>query len=99
VEALTSHVRQVDVEASKRRRTIMPFLKAAIGLMRRSKAARRFIYRAQLKYDPKLYTDLFEKYNPNLVIASTPGWRLDRLPVAPGCQPRGKNRCCSGGLG
>jgi len=78
VEALTSHVRQVDVEASKRRRTIMPFMKAAIGLMRRSKAARRFIYRAQLKYDPKLYTDLFEKYNPNLVIASTPGWRLDR---------------------
>jgi len=25
-----------------------------------------------------LYTDLFEKYRPDLVIASTPGWRLDR---------------------
>jgi len=78
VEALTSHVRQVDVEASKRRRTIMLFMKAAVGLMRHSKAARTLIYRAQLKYSPDLYTDLFEKYKPDLVIASTPGWRLDR---------------------
>ncbi len=78
VEALTSHVRQVDVEASKRRRSIMPVMKAAIGLMRRSKIARRMIYRSQLKYDPELYTDLFEKYKPDLVIASTPGWRFDR---------------------
>jgi hypothetical protein len=78
VEALTSHVRQVDVEASSRRQNIMPAMKAAVGLMRRSKFARRWIYRQQLKYSPDLYTDLFEKYNPDLVVASTPGWRLDR---------------------
>ena len=52
VEALTSHVRQVDVEASPRRRKIMPAMKAAVGLMRRSKFARQWIYRQQLKYDP-----------------------------------------------
>ena len=27
---------------------------------------------------PGLYTDLFEKYQPDMVIASTPGWRMDR---------------------
>jgi hypothetical protein len=79
VEALTSHVRQVDVEASPRRRKIMPAMKAAVGLMRRSKFARQWVYRQQLKYSPDLYTDLFEKYKPDLVIASTPGWRLDRF--------------------
>ncbi|MEI8132696.1 MAG: hypothetical protein WCG34_09690, partial [Leptolinea sp.] len=78
VEALTSHVRQVDVEASSRRRKIMPAMKAAIALMRRFKFARQRVYRQQLKYSPDLYTDLFDKYEPDLVIASTPGWRLDR---------------------
>jgi hypothetical protein len=78
VEALTSHVRQVDVEASPRRRKIMLAMKVAVGLMRRSKSARSWIYRQQLKYNPDLYSDLFDKYKPDLVIASTPGWRLDR---------------------
>jgi hypothetical protein len=27
---------------------------------------------------PGLYTDLFDKYQPDMVIASTPGWRMDR---------------------
>jgi CDP-glycerol glycerophosphotransferase (TagB/SpsB family) len=78
VEALTSHVRQVDVEASNRRRLILPFMKAVIGLMRRFKPVRTWVYRLQLKYSPDMYSDLFEKYKPDLVIASTPGWRLDR---------------------
>jgi hypothetical protein len=34
---------------------------------------------AQTRFTPPgLYTDLFEKYQPDLVIASTAGWRLDR---------------------
>jgi hypothetical protein len=79
VEALSSHVRQVDVEASSRRRKIMPAIKAAIGLMRRSRFARQWVYRQQMKYAPAMYSDLFDKYKPDLVIASTPGWRLDRF--------------------
>jgi CDP-glycerol glycerophosphotransferase (TagB/SpsB family) len=31
-----------------------------------------------MRFSPELYTDLFEQYQPSLVIASTPGWRLDR---------------------
>jgi hypothetical protein len=78
VEAMTSHVRQVEAEATGKRRLLMPFMKAAIGVLRRSKTARQWLIKAQYKYSPDLYADLFEKYQPSLVVASTPGWRLDR---------------------
>lgn len=78
VEALTSHIRQVQAEAEGKRRLLMPLMKAYVWLMRRSKTARNWVRKAQLQYSPCLYQDLFEKYNPELVISSTPGWRLDR---------------------
>ena len=31
-----------------------------------------------MKFTPDIYGDLFEKYQPDLVIASTAGWRVDR---------------------
>jgi hypothetical protein len=78
VEAMTSHVWQVDFEATGRRKALMPFMKTAIGVLRHSKTARQVLVHSQFKYSPDLYTDLFEKYQPDLVVASTPGWRLDR---------------------
>jgi len=78
LEALTSHVRQVEAEAVGKRRAVMPLMKGVVGLMRRSKAARQAVYRRQMLYSPDLYTDLFEKYQPALVAAATPGWRFDR---------------------
>jgi CDP-glycerol glycerophosphotransferase (TagB/SpsB family) len=78
VEAMTSHVRQVEAEATGKRRLLMPFMKAFIGVLRRSKAARQWLIKSQYKYSPDLYADLFEKYQPSLVVASTPGWRMDR---------------------
>jgi hypothetical protein len=78
VEAMTSHVRQVEAEATGKRRLLMPFMKAVIGLLRRSRAARQRLVQMQFKYSPDLYADLFEKYHPSLVVASTPGWRMDR---------------------
>ncbi len=78
LEALTSHIRQVQAEAEGKRRLLMPFMKAFVWLMRRSKSARNWVRNAQLRYSPELYHDLFEKYGPDMVIASTPGWRLDR---------------------
>jgi len=82
-EAMTSHVRQVEVEAEGKRRMLMPLMKAFIGVLRRSKAARQWLIRRQQQYSPDLYSDLFEKYRsagsgPDLVVASTPGWRMDR---------------------
>ncbi len=78
VEAMTSHVRQVEEEAVGKRRLVMPFAKMLIGLLRRSKWARQTLVRRQMHFVPNLYADLFEKYQPELVVASTPGWRLDR---------------------
>ncbi len=52
----------------------------AILLLRTFSFARKSLVRMQNRFipEPKLYTDLFEKYKPDLVIASTAGWRLDR---------------------
>ncbi len=52
----------------------------AILVLRSSRLARRALVNAQTRFtpDPGLYTDYFDKYQPDLVIASTAGWRLDR---------------------
>ncbi|MCJ7624122.1 MAG: hypothetical protein MUO76_11510, partial [Anaerolineaceae bacterium] len=78
LEAMQSHVQQVDFEAVGKRRALMPIMKAVVGLLRRSKIARRAIVSRQMRHSPDLYTDLLDKYKPDLVVASTPGWRLDR---------------------
>jgi CDP-glycerol glycerophosphotransferase (TagB/SpsB family) len=63
---------------SSRQRYALPFLRVLIWMMRRSQPLRRVIVRAQQKYTPNIYMDLFKKYQPDLVISRTPGWRLDR---------------------
>lgn len=63
---------------SSRQHYILPFLRMIIWMMRRSRALRRFIVRLQQRFTPKIYTDLFEKYQPDLVVSRTPGWRNDR---------------------
>lgn len=77
-EAMDSYIEEVKAEEGRRRRYLMPLAQAAIGLLRRSRPARRSLVRMQMRFNPNLYADLFERYRPDLVIASTPGWRLDR---------------------
>jgi len=77
-EAMDSYVDQVSVEEPNRRRLFMPLARAFIGWMRRSRTARNLLRQWQERFSPRLYTDLFERYQPDLVVASTPGWRLDR---------------------
>jgi hypothetical protein len=57
---------------------LLPFMRAMIWLMRRSRPARRAVVDYQRRFNPGLYADLFDKHRPDLVIASTPGWRWDR---------------------
>jgi CDP-glycerol glycerophosphotransferase (TagB/SpsB family) len=59
-------------------RLALPFLRIIIWLMRRSRLLRSFIIRLQNRFVPNIYSDLFEKYQPRLVVSRTPGWRLDR---------------------
>ncbi len=78
-EAMDSHVWEVWAENGWKFRlgVWMPSALAILAL-RNSSAARRALVRAQMRYNPGLYPDLFEKYQPDLVIASTAGWRIDR---------------------
>jgi hypothetical protein len=78
-EAQTSHIWEVWAENSWKFR-LGVWLPAALTtlVLRSSRAARQALVRAQTKFTPNLYTDLFEKYQPDMVIASTPGWRIDR---------------------
>jgi len=77
-EAMDSHVAQVAVESGRRRRFLMPLAYAALAALRRSRQARRWLVDVQQRFNPGLYADLFEKYQPQLVVASTYGWRMDR---------------------
>ncbi|MFZ6026482.1 MAG: hypothetical protein ACOYYS_02090 [Chloroflexota bacterium] len=77
-EAQDAYVAQVAAEEGWKRRAWMPLARAFIGLLRRSRAARQMVVRAQQRFTPNLYADLFEQYHPSLVVASTYGWRQDR---------------------
>lgn len=77
-EAMDSYVEQVAVEEPNRRRLLMPLAWLALAALRRSRRARRTLVDLQRRYTPALYADLFERYRPGLVVASTAGWRLDR---------------------
>lgn len=76
--AMDGHMRQMAFETSRGGKLLMPFVRAYTAVLRKSAAARRALVRAQMRHTPGLYADLFEKYQPDLVVASTPGWRLDR---------------------
>ena len=80
-EAMDSHIWEVWAENGwKFRLGVWIPTGLAIILLRNFSFARKFLVRMQNRFTPEpgLYTDLFEKYNPDMVIASTPGWRMDR---------------------
>ena len=80
-EAMDSHIWEVWVENSwKFRLGIWIPAALAILVLRTFAFTRKFLVRIQNQFVPRpnLYADLFERYKPDLVIASTAGWRLDR---------------------
>jgi len=78
LQAVDGFMNQVEDEAHPRRKRLFPLMRAFVGLMRRSKTARQMVVRAQDRFTPDVYTDLYDKYQPDLVVAATPGWRMDR---------------------
>src|SRR5258706_6165307 len=80
-EAMDSHIWEVWADNGWKFRLgiWLPFA-LMILLLRNFSFARRFLIRMQNRFTPTpgLYTDLFDKYQPDMVIASTPGWRIDR---------------------
>ncbi|MGE5777573.1 MAG: CDP-glycerol glycerophosphotransferase family protein, partial [Chloroflexota bacterium] len=80
-EAMDSHIWEVWVENSwKFRLGVWIPAALAILVLRTFAFARRFLVRTQSRFipQPKLYADLFASHKPDLVIASTAGWRMDR---------------------
>ncbi|UCF27551.1 MAG: hypothetical protein JSW42_13095 [Chloroflexota bacterium] len=73
-----SYIRHVKSEAHGRRKRLFPLMELFIKILRRSRLARQTLVRYQNRFTPDLYDDLFEKYDPDLVIASSPGFRQDR---------------------
>jgi hypothetical protein len=78
LETINNYVNWVKTESPSKRRSIFPLVQAAVGVFRNSKYARQALIKWQHRFSPNLYDDLFKKYQPNLVVASTAGWRLDR---------------------
>jgi hypothetical protein len=76
--AMDSYIEQVAVEESNWRRAWLPLAWPATALLRRSAAARRALVAAQSRFTPRIYSDLLHSFRPDLVVASTAGWRLDR---------------------
>jgi hypothetical protein len=80
-EAMDSHIWEVWVENGwKFRLGIWIPAALAILVLRTFAFARNSLVRMQNRFIPRpnLYTDLFASQKPDLVIASTAGWRLDR---------------------
>lgn len=77
-KAMDSFIHQVAVEQANRRRILMPLAWLAIGGLRWSSYVRQTLTQLQQRFTPMIYSDLFDRYRPDLVIASTSGRRLDR---------------------
>ncbi len=78
-EAMDSHIWEVWAENSwKFRLGIWIPSALMILLLRNFSWARKLLVKIQNRFTTNIYDDLFEKYKPDLVIASTPGWRMDR---------------------
>lgn len=78
LQAVDSHIRQVESEAHTRRKRLFPVMKSAVNILRSSRNARQQLVNYQNRFTPEIYHDLFERYHPDMVIAATPGWRYDR---------------------
>lgn len=76
--AVDTYIEQLKNEAHSRRRRILPFMLMISRAMRRSYPLRQFVVKYQGRFTPGIYGDLFDKYQPDLVITASPGFRLDR---------------------
>ena len=73
LQAVDSHINQVNAEAHARRKKLFPLMKGVVWILRHSRFARQALVRSQNRYTSSIYQDLFERYCPDLVIASTGG--------------------------
>ena len=73
-----SYIQQVKSEAHSRRRRLFPIMESLVQVLRYSRLARKRLVKYQNRFTPSIYDDLFNEYKPDLVVASSPGFRQDR---------------------
>lgn len=73
-----SYIQQVKSEAHARRKRLFPLMELIIKVLQHSRTARQALVKYQSRFTPDIYDDLFNEYKPDLVIASSPGFRQDR---------------------
>jgi hypothetical protein len=76
--AVDTYIQHVKSEAHARRKRLLPMMELFVKLMRRSRIVREALVRFQNRFTPNFYDDLFHNYHPDLVVASSPGFRQDR---------------------
>ena len=74
-----THRRRKESTASPSEKTKYALARPLIYLLRGSRLARRFFHwLIEKAFTPNIYTDLFDQYQPALVVSNTAGWRLDQ---------------------
>lgn len=74
-----THRQRKEYGATGRWKTALISMRPLIFLLRSSKIARTAFRKLQNKlFTPSIFSDLFDRYKPDVVISSTAGWRLDR---------------------
>lgn len=75
-----THRQRKEFEAKGRWKIILKSMRPVIYILRYSKIARRiFRWKQNRLFSPSFYADLLDKYQPDLIISSTAGWRQDRF--------------------
>lgn len=68
-----------ETEAKGRHKIALVLLRPIIGLLRHSRLARlAFRNIQQTLFTSHIYNDLFDRYQPDLIISNSAGWRLDQ---------------------
>jgi hypothetical protein len=74
-----AYMAQVRFGTKGKRRMLLTGMELVAKVLQRSQIGRRLVLTTQRKFTPDIYGDLFEKYQPDLVIAGSPGFRQDRF--------------------
>jgi CDP-glycerol glycerophosphotransferase (TagB/SpsB family) len=71
--------RNKEFEAKGRRKNVLKTLRPLIYILRRTKSGRALFLKLQCGlFTTNIYSDLFDKFRPSLVISDSAGWRLDQ---------------------
>jgi CDP-Glycerol:Poly(glycerophosphate) glycerophosphotransferase len=89
-EALRDKYKSFETVVRGHSRIIAACFRIALGALSRSRTLRRIVLGVETRlFSPKVHADLFERYDPGLVVATSPGWFLPDAIVLREAEARG----------